>query len=684
MKAFVPRIAVLLSACMLSHGSYAESPSSNAVVVTSTRIEDVTTRLPAPIAILTADDIRHSPAQTLPEMLALQAGVSTRSLYGNHAARATVDLRGFGATATQNTLILLDGRRLNDVDLAAVDFAAIPLASIARIEIIRGSGSVLYGDSAVGGVINIITKQPGHGGTSGNATATGGSYNTRQLDASLSHGQGPIAFNTFISGIRSDGYHRNNNLKQNNFQADLRLAKDQGEWFFKFGVDEQDLRLPGVRVVNPGAGVDELQNDRRGTNTPNDYADQNGYFLTGGYSQFLSGKHELVVDAGYRKKNQKAFFDDYAFSGAYANYLNTDLGTWSLTPRLKIKQALFGGPGTSTVGVDYYQSQYDSDRALNPSTAGTPVHRLDVHQSSLAAYAHNISEITGNSTLTLGARLQQIRLRANDTFDAAAPGGAFASGAPGRQTSNNQHMLELGLRRRLSPWWSVFGKIERSARFATVDEIFQATSQTNYLQDFSPLKPQTAKTWDLGADYASGDFKFSADIYRMYLNDEIHFNIVSYANENLDPTRRDGFTVSASQGFAGKWRLTGDYAHTRSLFRGGAFAGNEVPLVARNTGSLSLLWSPNRDLAFSTSARYTGTKRFDNDQSNTFQKIPAYRTVDLKLLGTVDTWKWQAGINNVFNEKAYDTGVRSTSTPDKYNAYPLPERNLSLAIGKDF
>ena len=683
MKTFVPRIAVFLSACLLSHGSYAEVSTSNAVVVTSTRIEDVATRLPAQITILTADDIRHSPAQTLPEMLALQAGVSMRSLYGNHAARATVDLRGFGAASTQNTLILLDGRRLNDVDLAAVDFAAIPLASIARVEIIRGSGSVLYGDSAVGGVINIITKQPGHGGTSGNATVTGGSYDTRQLDVSLSHGQGPIAFNTFISSISSDGYRRNNDLKQNNFQADLRLARDQGEWFLKFGLDDQNLRLPGVRVVNPGAGIDELQNDRRGTSTPNDYADQKGYFLTGGYSQFLSDKHELVMDAGYRKKNQKAFFDDYVFSGAYASYLNTDLGTWSLTPRLKIKQALFGGPGTSTVGVDYYQSQYDSDRALNPSTAGTPIHRLDVHQSSLAAYAHNISELTGNSTLTLGARLQQVRLQANDVFNAAAPG-ASGSGAPRRQTSDNQHMLELGLRQRLNPLWSVFGKVERSARFATVDEIFQATSQTNYLQDFSPLKPQTAETYDLGADYTNGDFKFSADTYRMYLNNEIHFNIVSYANENLDPTRRDGFTVSASQEFAGKWRLTGDYAHTRSLFREGAFAGNEVPLVARNTGSLSLLWSPNRDFTFSTSARYTGAKRFDNDQSNTFQNIPAYRTIDLKLIGSVDTWKWQAGINNVFNEKAFDNGGRSTSTPNKYNAYPLPERSLSLAVGKDF
>ena len=72
-----------------------------------------------------------------------------RDLFGNNAAASTVDMRGFGAAAGQNTLILLDGRRLNDIDLSAVDWSALPLSAIERIEIVRGGSSVLHGSGAV-------------------------------------------------------------------------------------------------------------------------------------------------------------------------------------------------------------------------------------------------------------------------------------------------------------------------------------------------------------------------------------------------------------------------------------------------------------------------------------------------------------------------------------------------------
>ncbi|MHB8623014.1 MAG: TonB-dependent receptor [Sulfuricaulis sp.] len=684
MKSRLFIVAATSAICIFPVTGTADGPQQNAAIVTATRLANDTTRLPASVTVITADDIRNSSAQTLPELLSLEAGVSMRSLFGNHATLDTVDIRGFGAASGQNTLILLDGRRLNDIDLSAVDFSAIPLANIARIEIIRGDGGVLYGDGAVGGTINIITKQPGHTGTSGNVNVTGASYKTRQLDAAVSHGDGPFAFNAFVDGIDSGGYRSNNTLKQDNLQTDMRWSQDQGEWYLKLGADNQDLRLPGARLVNPSAGIDQLNNDRRGTSTPNDYSNQYGNSLTTGYSRFLSGDQELIVDGGYRRKNQKAFFDDYTSGGIFANYIDTDLATWSLTPRLKTHYDLFDRPATITTGVDYYHSQYISDRSLNPTTAGTPIHRLGVNQTSLAIYAQDMSEIGVNSTLTAGARLQQVGLQAHDDFNANAPGAANASGsAPDRHSTDNQDMLDLGLRHRLDERWSIYGKLTRSVRFATVDEFFQ-TDPNNFLQTFSPLKPQTAETVDLGTDYTHGDTRFSADIYRMNLRNEIHFNPLIFANVNLDPTSRDGLTLSAARQIAEKWRVTADYAYTRAMFREGAFSGNDVPLVSRDTGSLAFLWTPRDNLTLSAAARYTGKKRFDNDQTNNFQMIPAYTMVDLKLMGGEGLWTWQAAINNLLDKKAFDYGIRSVSSPNTYDAYPLPERNVSVSLGRSF
>ncbi|MGA7800659.1 MAG: TonB-dependent receptor, partial [Gammaproteobacteria bacterium] len=422
----------------------ARGTSAQPIVVTATRLGSATASHDANVTIITARDIEASTATTLPQLLSEQPGVLTRSLYGNDAARTTVDIRGFGAAATQNTLILLNGRRLNDIDLSAVDFAAIPLSNIERIEIIRGGGAVLYGDGAVGGAINIITRKGDRTGTRAHLRASLGTFATRELDADASHTDNAYSLHAAAQAIDSDGYRANNALQQRNLQADLNLPQADGEWFVRAGADSQRLRLPGPRTVDPAAGLNQLANDRRGTDTPNDWAHQSGDRLNGGYSHYWQNGAKAVVDVGYRAKNQKAFFDDYLFGGKYARYLDSDLVTWSFTPRLTLPQAVLGYTAQTVLGVDYYHSSYTSDRALNPATIATPVHHLDVTQKSLAIYAHSRIALSEATALTAGARLEQVRSSARDHADPSAPGGSsYTTQAPPADRSDHVHMLEL-------------------------------------------------------------------------------------------------------------------------------------------------------------------------------------------------------------------------------------------------
>src|SRR5262245_60216708 len=72
--------------------------------------------------VITAEDIERSPAQTLPEILSREPGIQVTNLFGGvNGARSVVDMRGFGAAATSNTLVLINGRRVTDLDIVGYD-----------------------------------------------------------------------------------------------------------------------------------------------------------------------------------------------------------------------------------------------------------------------------------------------------------------------------------------------------------------------------------------------------------------------------------------------------------------------------------------------------------------------------------------------------------------------------------
>ena len=107
--------------------------------------------------MITADEIRAAGATTVNDAIMRLLGVPGRQdLYGG--GEYSLDLRGFGATADNNQVVVLDGVRMTEADLGGTRLAGIPIESVERIEVLRGSGAVLYGEGATGGVIVITTK----------------------------------------------------------------------------------------------------------------------------------------------------------------------------------------------------------------------------------------------------------------------------------------------------------------------------------------------------------------------------------------------------------------------------------------------------------------------------------------------------------------------------------------------
>jgi len=177
------------------------------------------------------------------------------------------------------------------------------------------------------------------------------------------------------------------------------------------------------------------------------------------------------------------------------------------------------------------------------------------------------------------------------------------------------------------------------------------------------------------------------------VEDEIHLDIYStgIGNTNLPPSRRRGLELEGRHALGANLQLGASYTYTDAQFQegvlpGGPFttqnlviAGKTVPLVPRHKVNLSASWAVTAKTSLNARASYVGTQFMDNDEGNTFYtKIPAYTLVDLKLAHQEGNWRFAAAVNNLLNEKYYNYGVRSQFTPDRYNAYPLPERNFTV------
>ena len=673
-------LGLTLGALLCAHASLATAATPG-LVVTATRLDLSTASMPGHVTVLDRETIARSPARTLPDLLALEAGVFSRSLFGNQAANSKLDVRGFGAASAENVLILLDGRRLNDVDTSAVDFSAIPLRQIERIEILRNGGTVLYGDGAVGGAINIVTREALSMEPEGQVEVKLGSHASREINADYLAGVGPASLRLSAQAVNSDGYRANNALQQRNAQADLRISGEDYQWYAKAGADDLELGLPGPRRVDPGLGIDELASDRRGTSEPNNFANREGRHLTLGLSRIAADGSEGIIDLGWRRKHQESFFD---YGGGFSDYLEADLDTWSLTPRLNTRI----GAVRSTFGLDYYHSDYRTEQSLNPATRATPFGVVDITQKSAALYSQNHLIVGSDTRVDFGARLQWIRFNGRDRVDDGAPGSWGDTVAPDFDRSDRVHMLELGLRQ---PWrndLALFAKASRGVRLATVDELFETKFDFGTFtsaRQFSPLEPQTSHGIDLGLDYQRGASSATLTLYYLELKNEIHFDVASFDNINLDPTRRHGLELVAEHAFGPDFRLRGTYAYTRARFRDGPYDGNELPLVPRHSASLAGIWTLRPATQLAATLRYEGEKYFDNDQANDFgRKIPAYSLVDLKLSHEHRDWTAALAVHNLFDREVYDYAVRSTFSPGVFNAYPLPERRVSLSLARAF
>ena len=621
------------------------------VVVTATRDAEEIRKIPANVTVITKEEIEHSHARTAVDVLRDKVDVTVTDFYGNGKSSA-VDVRGFGETGPLNTLVLVDGRRVNEIDLSGVDWTQIPLDQVERIEIVRGAGSVLYGDNAVGGVINIITKKP-EKSFSANAEVAGGSYGYNKESGSVSGKWGPLSAILNASHSSTGGYRENGFFRAKDIGGKVIYDLNENVSFnVSGGFHGDDTGLPG------GLPENIYRLHRRATLAPDDHAETDDGYGVLGVKTKLWDLGRIEAELSYRHREVDDFFASFNFKD------KRDLTTWGVTPKYILEKRLWNFQNKLTLGLDFYRSEsgVDSESAFGPN-------RLEVTKESIGVYILDEFSILQNLILSLGFRnewvifdLFQETPRAKD------------------KTRDREPAYNFSLDYLFGEKSSAFLSFKRSFRFPVSDELIQffPTFQVNPL-----IKPQTGNHYEVGIRHAFTDqIEANLTLFWVDLRNEIFFNPLTFTNENLPKTRRQGIEAGVKARPFPWLLLSGNYGYTRPFIRSVPFSGNDIPGVPRHKGSIGSELQLGRGFLLNAKSNFFGSRRFISDFANQVERLGGYYTLDMKLSYGWKGLKAFVGVNNLFNRKYAEFAVIDSVGNQFF--YASPERNFIGGISYTF
>lgn len=668
--------ALLCTAPALASAQQAGNPAPSeldTVTVTAQRVPTDGRTLPVSISVITAQDIAASSARTMQDLLSTQAGihlVNTTSSNDN----AIVDLRGFGITGFSNTLILIDGVKQNTNDLSAPNLGVIPLGQVERVEIVRGSGSVQYGGGTTGGVINIITRGPfNKEPVTASATATFGSYGLRQYDASAALNNEKVGVDAFVQSLHTDGYRDHSGERREGGGGGLTFRHDNGSIRLYARTTTQRLDLPGARAIDPFTGLNEYQDDPRGSKNDIDYVKSTSTIFGTQIVQDI-GPGTLYADASSREKK----LDGRSFDGFGDTLRDQKLEENNLSLRYRLP---FDGGHSLIVGADALEAKTTSTQDAYYAFEQA---KWQSRQHQYGLFAEGQVRATDSTYVTAGVRRQY----ASDDLSAL-------SGDAGTPSDRGNHLTawQLGVRQDLSRGFGVYGKIGRSFRLPNADELLSVQS---------PLSPQTSTDKELGVTWQSERSSARLSWFRYDLTNEIQYNPLADgmwgpgtgANTNLDPTRRQGIELEGHHALSSSLTLDANVTWMEAEFRSGNYAGvdlagKDVPLAPKWLANAGVTWRPTDAFLWNVSAQYVGKSRMDNDQANQFGKqLDAYVLFNTKLAYKFTrNVEAAVGVNNIFDRQYATYGIRGGNadfamlgSEARYNLYPAPGRNFYASL----
>lgn len=623
-----------LSAAIISiiaPATLAAEKKLDTVYVSATRSETAQMPVATQIKVITEDDIRVSGAKLLSEVLRTQAGIQLTDSDGSGARNVTASTRGL--SGANNVLVLVDGRKLNNPSLAAPALNTVALKDVERIEIVQGSAGVLYGDQAVGGVINIITKRAAAGETAGSISATSGTDNLEDYTASVRQGfANGLSYSLSAQKRNADNYRVNNQNAYENLLGNVRYDFAKGFVFAEAQTIDDELNLAGELLEA------DYQRDPRAASTPNNYSNQNTDLARIGGGVELADNWQLLAEYADRDEDGVDWYANYNSLSA------SSMRVKNITPRVVGNINTSAGAAVVTLGYDRTDADYVGYRSISQLVEGY--------------YGHLVYPLSQQLSLSTGLRYAAV----DDNNHSLA-----------KTNDESINAKELGVNYQIDNGWRLFARYAEGFRFANADENGLLLAGVKFLE------VQTSASYETGVAWAGERAHVSYSLYQMTLNDEITFDAIAFANINLPDTERQGFQFDGGLTLSDEIALTANYTYTDAEVTAGSFKGKEVPYVSTNVANLGIVFTPVEALSFVLDSTYMGSRYLSGDETNSFAKVAPVQLFNLNVIWQVAQVEIAGRIKNITNERYSGLQGYSSWQAAKYY-YPQPERNYEASI----
>lgn len=578
----------------------------DAIISTAERSTTLLSTSTTAVTRLSATELARLPGATLADLLRLAPGMTLVDFDGL-GFDPQLMVRGFyGGGEAEYVVVLIDGRPVNQVHTGLVAWDVLPsLAAVEAVEIVRGGASSLYGDAAIGGVINIITRS----GTEPAAVrwrASGGSYETWRADARLVAPPGWKQLAVAGGLDRTGGFREHAERSAGRLQVGATLGKGpdarlrftaRSHWrdFDEPGALLESLAGENRRASDPifrfdhtddrlyGAAVEGVRRLSRGVRL-------SGWI--GGERREIDAVRTLALAPGFGDTKAREATNGRA-EGAVQLEIEDALLPW--TDRLLLGLEASRG----TLESRYFQLAGGTREEYESASGQRGA--LDTHgesdRTTAAVFAQYVAQPTSALRLTFGGRFDRLR----DAFDPLVPGGQSS-----HATTHSAFSPRLGVNLRYHAGAASAGNVYvaggRSFKAPTLDQLYDQRTTPVPFPPFTittsnpELVPQ--RGWSLEAGMYHGvslspalQASASVAVYQMDMKDELDFDIESFRYVNIGRSRHRGVEAGLTLSGAAA-SVVASYTLQSAVARSGDHAGRQLKAIPRHSLTSGLTVRP--------------------------------------------------------------------------------------------